>query len=609
MIRPLFNMNKGFLFSDYYFMEIIFSFSGGDISSPFITNNAKITRVYYKDLKSADNTLLCSIPYNATIANKIKAEKDNNILVTVKDNNDYIFTGYLRKTATFTKTQKNQPINIEVVSAAYLLSCNPDTNYIYEQKTVSQLVTAYLSIVSAVNNITFESDLSAITNNPIISCSTLSKENDIKEEISELLFCYGYTYDFDNSGKFVVLPLFNTPGTITQIFNGENCLTQIKQNVKEETNSKVDVTFDEIGYFPGSLVFSDTTGSNGENKCHQELKPYSYFGDTDSTSEEGDDKSIYCEYDSTYGEVVTVTSITNADILFNSSSGIQKSIINKGTRAQLTIYNGVNATRYINRLDIYGNAYVITSVNVASTGSDSRKTYSYKAKYIHQKSYADDLALKLLNWNRYADYSITLTSKSNFPLGSFCYVTDTGLGQITGRIIQKVENFNSGIINYIIEAISEYTPAEETTIEKVIQGNNDGLIEGIYSTVNTLSEQLGYTFDVSPESSYIPCKSNGEPIDPTNTVSFSAHLYYGTTEITSGITKTMTLNGASVTPTWIDDNNFSLPVDLFTETNNSLKIQWIYNLNVRDVSITVSKLYQGESNNIAYYTFLFLPLL
>ena len=114
---------------------------------------------------------------------------------------------------------------------------------------------------------------------------------------------------------------------------------------------------------------------------------------------------------------------------------------------------------------VYGDAFVSKSTNFAksATGTNFKEL---KSEYIHTKTFAENLAKNYTDWLNYADYTVSLKSYTDFALGSFVTVTENGLGTIQGRIIEKVYNIKNEPIQYQIEAISEYVPAEVNSYTK-----------------------------------------------------------------------------------------------------------------------------------------------
>ena len=188
------------------------------ITSEIITNTLKKTEIYYNKLSPADNSCQLNVPFNTIFSNKLKADlaNDNNIKAQIiNDDGSNWFYGFIRKTATFEKTQKNQPISLEIVSPSYFLDVDL-TNDIY---------LANVSIDTVISRLFSESKIgisSATKINITLPIFTASEGDNIYDILKQLLFEFGFSFDFDNDGKFILYELFNKPSTITQKLDGSN---------------------------------------------------------------------------------------------------------------------------------------------------------------------------------------------------------------------------------------------------------------------------------------------------------------------------------------------------------------------------------------------------
>lgn len=562
----------------------------------FITDSATIKEVYYKSLKSADNSAQFKLPFDVELSNAIKTHNNYNTKVVVKDGNNFLFTGFLRKSANFEKTQTNQPISIELVSPSYLLSVNARSNYYWENKSVTYIVNALLELAENQLGITFNKDYSLVTNsdNVVLPIFVLEKDSKIEEAVNELLFEYGYTYNFTASGEFQAVPLFNSVSNATTL-DGIKLLNSIKQTVKEEQFSKIEIEWNEIKTVSNGLIFSDTTGATGSYKCYQTISPRSYFLDTNNN---------LCEYDSTEGEIIYVTEITTNGLQFDTTNALTINVTNEGKHARVSVYNASSMARHITQFDLYGNAYVKKDVAITSTGDDSGETKSYSTKYIGTSDAANKLVKALKNYYQYADFTVSIQSKENLSLGSFVSVTDTGIGSITGRVTEKNTNLKTGLYSYTVEAVTEFTPATSTSVQNYVKQNSQSLLQSLNEEVQSMGSELGYVLDVSPELVTVPCDSEGNLRATSGNLTFTARLYHGAEEVTDGITKSCLVNGQGG-GTW-EDSIVTVPLSLITRDTNEIAITFVTDLTSKTVIVTVSKLYQGntgESGDITLYQF------
>lgn len=586
--------------------KIIFNFFGNAsgvsplrLERDYITTSAKMKQIYYNSLSAADNSFSCQIPFDSELSDALKARINDRTEVIILGDSGIVFTGFLRPSSTFTKTQRNQPIAVEIVTGGYLLDFSFSENITYEGKTIKEIVTALMSLASSVLGYTFPIDLSKIVENSAVLIAFFKEGESFEKRLENFLQCYGYTYDFDSDGVFVVVPLFNSPSaTVSQTFNGENCLIQIQQSVSETTTSKIEISWNAVKFFSNTLIFSDTQGAADNDKCRITLAAGEYFADDDPEDPEAE-KTVYCEYDSTNGAVLCCTSLTQAAIEYDNSSGITQDVQNYQTKAGVIIHNTSDAERKITQFDLYGNAYISTAQNVSTTGDDSGNKTSFSADFIYTAAAADSLAKKFKDWYSYSQFKITLQSKTDFALGSFVAVSDTGIGRVVGRIIQKDTTIKTGLISYSILAICDYVPASQVDTQKTITAKTNDLINSLFVNQRELNDVLGYKIELSPDYTTISVDSVGEPLPGQNNIEITAELYHGADKITTGIVKSVLLNGVAIS-TWTSDDTFELIPSQLTQETNTIEVVFVYNLRTIKKSMTVAKLYQSD---LIFYDF------
>lgn len=430
-------------------MKIRFEFKNGILERDFITDSFEITEVYFKNLEPADNTAKLKIPFDTEIANKLKAFKEDIRVRIVNDDNSYLFTGYLRNDFSFTKTQRNEPIQIEIVSPSFLLDKDLKEPITEFKKTVDEIIKKLLKKAGVTN-------IPDTGINNILSVFIAKDGDNIKEIITNLCFEFGYVFNFDNDGLFRVYPLFNIPETqnITQTFDGTNILQSVTMNKKEQEADNIHAEWSRIDYKERTLIFSDTQNATDIDKCNIKISPNSFVFDTEEN---------YIKYDSTLGEIFCVKKITSTDII--ADSGIDYSVTNLGKKGLFTAKNNTGLEKLIRKFDVYGDAYIKTSSNITKS-SKGYKIKKYELFYLNTKQETENLVQKIQNYYEYADFTLSLKSKTDYALGSFVKVFENGIGTIYARIIEKKKQYKSSF-DYKLDAISEYTPAEIKTIGSI----------------------------------------------------------------------------------------------------------------------------------------------
>ncbi|MDR0722103.1 MAG: hypothetical protein LBF75_04810 [Treponema sp.] len=419
-------------------------------TTDFIIDSFSYTEIYYKDLKPADNSCHMRIPFNVDMANTLKINNNKHIKIQIKnDDNTNLFTGYIRRTFNFEKTQRNQPITIEIVSPSYFLKKKLQEEILLFNQSVSTIITTLLQQANC-------TDIGNFSIQKTVSFFNAKKGDDIYTTITNVLFEFGFTFDFNSDGNFVVYPLFNQPGTITQFFNGNNIREQITQSVVEEKYDRIEAAWKKGQFFTHTKVFEDTTGNNAAHPYSNiPVKPGAYYLDTEW---------VYLGLDSELG---TVRYISNVDyLIIQSNQSINTRLVVEGQKIKVSIRNVNNVVEYITRFEVYADAYIETEPdNTTKTTNTGDSLLEVDIKYLTNDTDINSLIQNLENYYRYVDFTVDLKSYAKYPLGSFVSVTELGMGTITGRIISKKYTLIKPI-EYTIEAISEFVPAPVPETEK-----------------------------------------------------------------------------------------------------------------------------------------------
>jgi hypothetical protein len=425
-------------------MKVKFYFSSTKIKeSDIIIDSYKLTEIYHNNLQMAANSVQLTIPFDTDIANNLKAYGDVNVKTEIIDGNKKIFVGFLRKDFNFKKTQRNQPISLEIVSPSILLNNEVGEQKTFIKKTAAEIVQYLLKRAGLAYK-----PIHQLHSKTITLC-ILEEKDKIHDIIQQLCFELGYAFDFDNNGFFIINPLFEIPNTstITKEFDGTNILDSITVTKKEEECNSVEAKWKEIEYLENTLIFSDTQKGNDKDKCIIEIEPNSFiFGKEEN----------YIKYDSTEGNILLVTEITKQDI--KKDDGISWNIENCGRQGLLKAKNTTNTKKYIKQFDVYGNAYIKKADNITKT-TKGNKTKEYEIQYLDNEIDVRELVKNINSYYSYADYTIKLKSKQNYPVGSFVKVSENGMGTVFARVVKKQTLLNRAY-DYELEAVSEYTPAE-----------------------------------------------------------------------------------------------------------------------------------------------------
>ena len=132
---------------------------------------------------------------------------------------------------------------------------------------------------------------------------------------------------------------------------------------------------------------------------------------------------------------------------------------------------------YISRILIEGDALIEDSSKSGTevtTTLSNKETEDIELKYVHNQEWAQYFATSLANYYRYSNFNISLSSRIDYPLGSFVKVTENGVGTYYGRIREKQITAASDLISYTIDNYTDFEPAAikySKTQLKALNGN------------------------------------------------------------------------------------------------------------------------------------------
>ena len=93
---------------------------GHSVNTDFIIDSFNQREVLHQGLKQADDSIRLSVPFSADIWNFLNANKLIKAKI-IRDGEAY-FTGFVRPGFDFSKVQRFQPIQLELVNATHITS-------------------------------------------------------------------------------------------------------------------------------------------------------------------------------------------------------------------------------------------------------------------------------------------------------------------------------------------------------------------------------------------------------------------------------------------------------------------------------------------------------
>ena len=412
------------------------------VNTDFIVSSFNQREVLHQSLKQADESIRLSVPFSADIWNFINANKL--IKAKITRYGETYFTGYVRPDFDYSKIQRFQPIQLELVNATYITSFYEiESAVAYKDTTLGAIVSNLLERAEITGQDT------SFLDEPIIF-DIIEEGTTVKDALSQILFEYGYFWDFDKNGEFTVQKIYNKNVTPSVVLDGTNILEKVQVSKKEQEFDRVEVEYEQYEKFDNILIFQDNTGGSTSVRkgCFIELGPGKYLGQIEGET------SYDITYDSDKGEVIWVDN-ASLSIASNNRDKVQSTFINKNTKGNLSVYNSdLYKSSFILLLEVYGTAYVKTIESATIKVGQDGKNKSIKSKHIHSKAAAENFAKMYYDWGKSCDYVVSLQSKLNLDVGTIVKV-DTA-GKIIGRVLEKNTKLDGKPYTYKIEAIKEY---------------------------------------------------------------------------------------------------------------------------------------------------------
>ena len=474
-------------------------FAANDIKEiPIILDSYKQSDVCYNNLKSADWSVSFKTPFDVTVANKIKEHVNDKVIACVFDENqNLVHGGYLKDGVNFTKTQANEPISISISSPYSFITSKADKTYVMVDKKINYIIAKVITLqikeldvnqstYSYYNGLHEEMDITVAEKNRVIPYFEIKEGDSYKDLLQKFLYEYGWAYTSDitinNRLRISIYDIFETPSDtsqITRVFDGSNIRNSVQVSTKASSKGGVRAKWTAQIRYNGITLFDDTSKHesyagrwfpNENNETWNELKCDSSIGKVlyiynyhsrvwggsqwksqyllNKAKEDGFDGYILDPYN---------TSIHDAD-----NSRLTSTIRFKAHfKTSPANYNGYKNS-YISRILIEGDALIEDSARSGTevtTILSNKEAEEVELKYVHNQEWAQYFAASLANYYRYSNFTISLSSRVDYPLGSFVKVTENGVGTFYGRIREKQITAASDLITYTIDNYTDFEPA------------------------------------------------------------------------------------------------------------------------------------------------------
>lgn len=407
--------------------------SGTYTDSDIIKASYNLTECFYNELSPADNSLKFNVPFSVVMANALKLHVNDKVRVEIIDGADTLFTGYVRQKVGFSKSVRNESISIEVVSPSFLLNKKSSASYVLTGQSVD---TCLRGVLAQAGWTDIDPELPEIEDT--IPVFLVNEGDNYREVITELLFEYGYTFDFDAYGYFVLYPLFESvPDVLPELSDGDtgNLFTSVSIQANERRYDGIAASWRDC--VSGSeLIFQDLS----EHVAGDQIF----------------DGAWYASY-SAPKDIIYISSVTS-DIT-KTPSNMSATVENEGLRAKITFSSASNPR--VTKIALTGSGYFSTASNVTKV-TDGENLKNHTIKYCFDGEKIEALCQKVRDYYKFSGMTVQFTTDEELALGSFVSVYAEGQGTIVARITRRMKSL-VGMTQYEAESVTTYTPSEATT--------------------------------------------------------------------------------------------------------------------------------------------------
>lgn len=467
-------------------------FGSGYIDITDHCSNLSRERVAHNDLRPVVNTARFEV-MDLTIANSF-ITTDADIPVRIKKSAVDWFHGRIRPNFGLNMTSAFQQLNIECVDNSVDLQETIDESFAWENYKVCDTVTTSTSILHQLlvkAGFTL-GEMNLTTINTTIAWYVVERQEEktFWDEISQLLYEYGYVLDMGYDGIFVMHNLHPTSLSTSALVDADTSHGRTTQR-RRSSYEAVRVQWNPIETMEDILVFSDRTNNDSTNPCNIALAQDEYYppgSDTDN---------IYSVYRFDDGEILHVD---NAVLTWEKTGQVSLNTATYGFKRALIKFVGGSGGGVITRYEIRGNVTFRDKTKIKRSVvyrvANSERILELETRFIYDQSSGDLLASNLANYYHHtrfqydfdvADNDFSIAVGQEFHLNSVAQSFETDI-----RVVQLSED-EWGNRHAICEGISAYSVigAEvQDTIEApaVILPRDDAS-----QYLTHMEDQVGYT--------------------------------------------------------------------------------------------------------------------
>jgi len=430
-----------------------------------------------------------------TVRDKTTANKFNtsnvDLPLQIKKDDVLWFVGLIRPTFENTVGASLKVFNVEGYDKGILLQKQIDQSFAYADYKVSDPANKGSSIM---HQLFYEAgisdgELDFILIDKVIDYFVIEREDKAVylDEITALLFEFGYVYDCKGSGIFELQDLFPISLPAQTVVDDSKIYHDLKVQKVETKYSGVRVTWHPHLTLTDRVVFSDTTDGDSTNKCNITL------GAGDWYPVGADTLDVHSKYQLTDYDLIIVL---NAYLNWAKTSVTLNTWTPKYKRALVKFTSPAGGS--ITRFDINGDPVVIDrniiNRSVQYLVPSTEKIREIEARYITSKADSDRLCNGLVKWYDFADFTYSFPTGEAYVVGEYLDFYEGVLDITTSlRVVEIIEN-EQGDKRIRCEGVDAYTLGS-------MEEQNDITSPPIVTTIRDAEER--YVTKVEDQVGYI----------------------------------------------------------------------------------------------------------
>lgn len=441
--------------------------SGGswyDVTTLVNTHTLHRTMTKHNELKPTTNTLDFSMEFDATVINNLLTNSDVEIRVH-KDGSDW-FTGTVRDNLRVKSVQQVESIQIECVDWSEKLKKRMKWTAALIDYDVLDMTTTANSIIHYLltqqgDSISVKAGTASIAKTiPYYVNVDAVDDKSYWDAITDLLFQFGYVWDFDESGDLTIYDFLPSSASSTATLDRTNTRESLQIERQRERYDGVEVRWWELGSAVDAVVFRDTTGGGDGYDMYVEVADGDFFPNADG-------ETTYCEYK--YGDYEVVY-VSSPALNYSPSTLTQNAFTNYFRRAEVELENEVGSTVPVTLFQITGDVVYKEQEHIVRSEdySTADDRLEIKADHIFAAADAEKLSTGLKLYYSNADFKYEFQSMSALSPGDVVTVADDNLGLSTLCWVLSREdrllNNDTLIYRYKLEGVAAYAAETPTSV-------------------------------------------------------------------------------------------------------------------------------------------------